>query len=142
MPDVQLDGMKELLNRLQVLGKKAERIENEALKAGAEILREEISARAPRSSSPRQPKPKTQLWRTGEHAADHISISGVKKIDGVKSVTVGVQKGDNSHYFYLKFFEWGTSKMSARPFMAPALAAKQNEIIEQMKQVIKGGLGL
>lgn len=142
MAKLEIQGMQHLLDKLQSLGNRAKVVENRALKEGAEILRSEIAARAPRSSSPRQPKPPTQTWRTGKHAADNIKMSGVKQKDGAKVIDVGIQKDDNSHYFYLKFHEWGTSKMSARPFMGPAIAEKQGEAIDKVKEVILGELGL
>ncbi len=144
MPDVTFEGMDELLKKLQELGTKASRLENQALQAGAKVVQKNISQRAPRSSQPRQPKESapSQTWRTGQHAADHIRLSRVKNKDGIKTVEVGVQKGDNSHYFYLKFKEWGTSKMQAEPFMEPAAEESRSDVIEAMKDVLKAGLGL
>jgi HK97 gp10 family phage protein len=142
MARMEAQGMQHLLDKLQSLGNRAKAVENRALREGAEILRSEIAARAPRSDSPRQPKPPSQTWRTGEHAADNIKISGVKQQDGAKVIDVGIQKGDNSHYFYLKFAEWGTSKQTATPFMEPAVNEKKEEAIEKVKDVILGELGL
>ncbi|MED0676984.1 HK97-gp10 family putative phage morphogenesis protein [Aneurinibacillus thermoaerophilus] len=142
MAKLEIQGMQHLLDKLQSLGNRAKVVENRALKEGAEILRSEIAARAPRSDSPRQPKPPSQTWRTGEHAADNIKMSGVKQQDGVKIIDVGIQKSDNSHYFYLKFKEWGTSKMAAEPFMEPAVNDKKGEAIDKVKEVILGELGL
>ncbi len=144
MPDVTFEGMDELLSRVQELGARASRLENQAVQAGAKVVQKNISRRAPRSSQPRQPKESapSQSWRTGQHAADNIKISRVLKKDGVKTVEVGVQKGDNSHYFYLKFKEWGTSKMQAEPFMEPAAEESKVEVVEEIKNVLKAGLGL
>ncbi len=144
MADVTFEGMDELLKKVQELGARADRIENQAVQAGAKVVQKNISRRAPRSSQPRQSKESapSQRWRTGLHAADNIKISRVKNKDGIKTVEVGVQKGDNSHYFYLKFKEWGTTKMDAEPFMEPAAEESKPEVIEAMKNVIKTGLGL
>lgn len=139
---MEVQGMEQLLNKLQSLGNRAKTVENQAVKAGAEILRNEIAARTPRSSSPRQPDSPSQSWRTGQHAADNIKISSVKQKDGAKIIEVGIQKGDRSHYFYLKFHEWGTSKMSARPFMAPAVAEKRTEATRKVHEIIKRALNL
>ncbi|MMZ49679.1 hypothetical protein D1872_113840 [compost metagenome] len=139
---MEVQGMQQMLNKLQSLGNKAKTVESQALKAGAEVLRSEIAARAPRSSSPRQPNSPSQSWRTGQHAADHIKMSGVKQADGAKIIEVGIQKGDRSHYFYLKFHEWGTSKMSAKPFMAPAVAEKRTEATRKVHEIIMRALNL
>jgi HK97 gp10 family phage protein len=128
--DVRLEGLYELLAKLQELGNRAARVENQALKAGAEVIQKAASERVPRSHAHKK------------HLADNIIISRVKTKDGVKYVEVGPTKGDNSEFFYGKFLEWGTSKMAARPFLGPAAAEKRDEVIETMKQVIKDGIGL
>lgn len=140
--NMEIDGMGQIQAKIAALGRKGSRIENKALRGGGEILRDAISDRAPRSVHPRQPAPDTQLWRTGEHAADHITMSRVKTIYGMKVVDVGINKGDNSEYFYLKFFEWGTSKMPAQPFMAPAFEESHTAVVDKMKAILRDGLGL
>lgn len=130
MADVRLEGMQELLDQLNKLGDKASRVENQALKAGAEIVQKEAESLAPRSPE------------TKEHLADNIKISGVKTKDGVKFVEIGPTKGDNSKFFYGKFLEFGTSKMPAQPFMGPAFEKNKGTIMNAMKQVVKRGLGL
>ncbi|MED4726993.1 HK97 gp10 family phage protein [Aneurinibacillus migulanus] len=142
MARIEMLGMQQLREKLERLGNRAKTIENKALREGAEVLRNEIAARAPRSSSPRQPDSPSQSWRTGQHAADHIKMSGVKQADGAKIIEVGIQKGDRSHYFYLKFHEWGTSKMSAKPFMAPAVAEKRTEATRKVHEIIMRELNL
>jgi HK97 gp10 family phage protein len=166
--DVRLEGMDELLKRLKQLGDKVGRVENDALHAGAEVLHNEMEARAPRSDTPRQPKAVphgwaavrrrdkalgkkigkkirnqyTQSWRTGEHMADNIKVGRIENKGGVKSISVGFQKDDASHFFYAKFQEWGTSKMAAQPFMTPAADEKEGDVKNAMKAVIKGALGI
>ncbi|WP_426450665.1 HK97-gp10 family putative phage morphogenesis protein [Paenibacillus sp. S-38] len=130
MAEMKLEGMEELVKRLQEMGRKGAVIERSALQAGAEVIRRAASERAPRSHD------------SGPHLADNITISKIKSSQGMKYVLVGPQKGDNSVFFYGKFLEWGTSKMAARPFLGPVAAEKQGEVIQQMKQAIKDGLGL
>ncbi|MFZ3172074.1 MAG: HK97-gp10 family putative phage morphogenesis protein [Carboxydocellales bacterium] len=144
MAEITLTGMDDLISKLQALGDRAERIENEALMAGGKVLQKGMSERAPRSDQSRQKGhlSGTQSWRTGQHAADNIKISRVKLIGGVKGVFVGVSKGDSSRYFYLKFHEWGTSKMPATPFIGPTVAEDRGKAIDAMKTVVKAGLGL
>lgn len=137
---LDVEGMEELLQQLEELGAAVGRAENAALRAGGTVLQEEVIRRAPRSPSPRQPSGR-QTWRTGQHAADNIEMSNVRTDqDGVKHVLVGTGKGDNSPYFYLKFLEWGTSRLRARPFMGPALIEKQDEVAGAMIDVIKGAV--
>lgn len=49
--------------------------------------------------------------RTGEHAKDNIPVSKIKVKDGYSYAILGWEKEDNSPYFYVKFLEWGTSKI-------------------------------
>lgn len=139
---LDVDGMAVIQKKLAELGRKGQRIENQALSAGAEIVRDKISEEAPRSNQPRQPAPGTQRWRTGEHAADHITASKIKKVDGLKVVEVGISPGDNSEYFYLKFHEYGTAKMPPNPFMERSLKLSQTKAREAISGVFKKELGL
>lgn len=139
MAKIELEGMDELIKQINAIGERvATRAENKALREGAKVLQEETSRRAPRSSASRSPSGR-QKWRTGQHAADNIGVSNVRTDkDGTKYVLVGITKGDNSPYFYLKFHEWGTTKMSARPFMGPAIEEKRSEIFGTMAGVLRG----
>lgn len=126
--EVKLEGFDQLLENIQQLGDRASRVENQALRAGALKLQKAIAIRAPRSNE------------SNDHAADHIGISKVKLTNGIKTVSVGVERTDNSKYFYMKFIEYGTSKMVARPFMAPAAAESQKDIVDAMANVLKGAI--
>lgn len=137
--DLEFSGFEELMGKLAEKGRNIDRIGNKALKESAKVLRDEIKRRAPRSQKPREnPKDGKHTWRTGEHAADHISISRVKTDKyGTKNVFVGVEKGDNSPYFYMKFMEWGTSEIAAQPFVLPAKEAKKAEVIKKQEEVLR-----
>lgn len=139
---LEVDGLSQIQKKILELGKKGQRIENKALTAGAEIVREKISEEAPRSDNPRKPTPGTQSWRTGEHATDHITASRVKKVDGFKVVEVGISKGDNSKYFYLKFHEYGTEKLPPQPFMNRSLKLSRTNAQAAIRTVYKKELGL
>lgn len=103
MAELTLSGMDDLLANLQKLDDRLQnQVTGRALKAGGKVLAHAISQRAPRSASPRQPKEGTQSWRTGQHAADHIIISRVKKGEDGRYVEVGPVPSDNSPYFYAK----------------------------------------
>lgn len=129
--------------KLEDLGRKGNKIENEALEAGAEIILKEIKRNSPSKKS-----------------VNCLGLSKVKKIKGIKVVKVGLQKDDNEDGYYLKFFEWGTSAHSyiaggkfkgarvnhpgqvARPFMRPAFENKKKEALDKTKDVIRKGLGI
>lgn len=119
--------MQQLLGELNKLGAKAARIENQALREGAEPVAQSMRQKVNRSSKD-QP-----------HIQDNIEISRVKQQDGVKYIEVGPNKDTN---WRAKFLEFGTSKMSARPFVGPAAAESQGRVLNKMERVIKRGLGL
>lgn len=124
MAEVTLEGLDDLLKEVQGLGQKAGRIENKALRAGAKVIQEGMSKRAPRS---RLNKP---------HLADNIEISGVKRRSGIKYIEVGPGKD----FFYGIFLELGTSKMDKRPFMQPTMVADGDKSTQAMADELKRGL--
>ncbi len=124
--NLTLEGMEDILTRLKEIGQRAGPTENEALYAGAKIVKDNASQRAPRSSDSK------------EHLADNIVISEPKQDEGSKYVEVGPK----APFFYGKFLEYGTSKMAARPFLGPARAESRKEVLETMRRALKEGLGL
>lgn len=125
--DLDFSSIDTFQKRLEELGRKGTKIENEALLAGAEVVNKEIVRNAPE--------------KTGR-AKQFLKVSKVTKEKGIKVVKVGISREDNSEAFYLKFHEYGTSKMSARPFMRPAFERKRKEALEKTHEVIRKGLGL
>ncbi|MGI6452444.1 MAG: HK97-gp10 family putative phage morphogenesis protein [Syntrophomonadaceae bacterium] len=124
--NVTLEGMDEILDRLKKLGQRSAPAENQALYAGAKIVRDNASQRAPRS------------LKAKEHLADNIVISEPKQDENGKYVEVGPK----APFFYGKFLEYGTSKMTARPFMGPAQAESKKQVLETIRQTLKAGLDL
>nr|WP_014650880.1 HK97-gp10 family putative phage morphogenesis protein [Paenibacillus mucilaginosus] len=80
MAEMKLEGMDELMKRLQEMGRKGAAIERAALQAGGEVIRSAASERAPRSND-------------APHLADNITISKIKTSQGMKYVLVGPKKG-------------------------------------------------
>jgi len=122
---IELSGVDEILNRLQQIGANVSRLENKALKDAAEPVLEDAKVNAP--------------IRTGK-LKEGLKISGIKNRDGTKYVLVGIDKSDSSKIFYGKFIEFGTSKMSPRPFLEPAYEKNKKEILERIKSTLKEGL--
>jgi HK97 gp10 family phage protein len=127
---IEVDGMDELIEKLQAMDSKADLIVNDALNAGAKIILDNVKPKIPRSNLDK------------EHAADHIEISKVKKQDGVPYVLVGPNKGDTSKFFYLKFIEWGTVKMAARAPFGRTIAEEKDNVRNAMVKTLKEGLEL
>jgi len=119
--------MQELLDNLQQLGQKASRIENQALtKAAGPILAGAVQ-NAPE---------KTGRGKRG------LTISRPRKQGEEKYVLVGIDRGDISEIFYMKFHEFGTSKMKARPFLGPAYEKHKKRVVEIIRDELRRGLGL
>ena len=122
--EIKMEGMSELLSKLEEVGTKTANVvvKNALLKAG-EYEADEMNANAPK--------------RTGEMASS-IKCSNVKSKNGIKYVEVSPDK----EHFYYRFVNNGTSKMSANPFMFRTFAKTKKEIKAIIKNEIKKGLGL
>ena len=118
---IRLDGMTELKAQLERLGARAVGVQEEALKAGAEIVRDEA-------------KDRLRTHRKTGTLEDSVIISDVE--DGK------IEIGPNKDGFYGYFVEFGTSKMSAIPFLQPAFEQNVNRITQSMANVIRRELGL
>ncbi|ABQ23661.1 HK97-gp10 family putative phage morphogenesis protein [Clostridium kluyveri] len=125
--DITLEGMDKLIDKVQELGRKGASIQNAALKAAAQPVAEEMRNTVGVSDI------------NEKHIRDDIQISGVKTESGRKYIRVGPGKETN---WRAKFPEFGTSKMSARPFMGPAYENKKDEAKQIIKEILKEGLGL
>lgn len=127
MADIELKGVDEILDKLNQMGANITRLENKALKNAAEPVLED--AKVTNAFNDRSGR-----LRKG------LKISSVKKKEGVKYILVGVDKSDNSKIFYGKFLEFGTSKISARPFLQPAYEKNKEEIQKTIAETLKEGL--
>ena len=113
----RLDGGAELQKRLLTLPSAVTaQHQRTALMAGAEVIRAEAAALAPRGPG-------------AEHIADHIVIdpltdAELDRADEFVGDNAAVLVGPERKFFYGYFLEYGTSKMPAQPFMRPAVDSK------------------
>ena len=120
----KLEGMQELLKKLETLGNEAEQVKQEALMAGAKVVQEAASKKAPRD--------------TGK-LAENIVISDVKE-DGIVDV------GPDRDRFYGLFVEFGRKagakkgrkypKADPHPFLQPAFEENIDRVQEDRKSVV------
>lgn len=155
MADMKLEGMEELLKEVAELGRKGSKIENNALIKAAQPILDDAVRDAPKLSG--DGKSGLKIGRP------------ITKGDS-KYVLVGLQKGDISEIFYMKFQEWGASPHQieannakkvaggilrstknksilhpgtvARPFLGPAYERNKSKAIEIIKDELRKGLGL
>ena len=123
MADMKLEGMENLLNEIEKLGKTGSRMENKALREAGDVVKEAIQKEAP--------------IRSGK-LKESITVSRVKNKDGAKRVEVGPDKD----VFYSRFVEFGTVKMKANPFMARGYETSKDSAMETIEKNLKEGLGL
>ncbi|AOR22730.1 hypothetical protein BGI42_02945 [Clostridium taeniosporum] len=127
MASMELQGVDEILNKLQSMGTNVSRLENKALRNAAEPVLED--AKATNAFNDRSGK-----LRKG------LKITNVKKKEGVKYILIGIDKSDNSKIYYGKFLEFGTSKMPAKPFLQPAYEKNKDNIKRTIAETLKEGL--
>lgn len=128
MASVKLTGVEQIIRELNRLGDKANRVENEALKSAAQIVAQKMRQKV-NISTKNQP-----------HIRFNIEVGRVRNQgDGYKYVPIGPNKAVN---WRAKFLEWGTSKMSARPFVGPAATESESRVATEIEKALKRGLGL
>lgn len=127
--ELKVEGMDELLVRLEEMGRFGKKTKEKILTAAAQpILQKAVG---------------TGLFkdRTG-NGRKGLLVSRPKSKGDTDFVLIGIDKSDISEIFYMKMLEWGTSKIVARPFMRNAYYSKKNEAYEIMKNELRKELGL
>lgn len=124
--DIELQGMNNLLSRLEELGRKGNVVVNQAIEKGAQPILDEVRS--------------TTLFddRSGNLRRAQ-KISKVRTRGKVKYVWVGDVDRECPYAWPL---EMGTSKTVARPYMRNAWAKKKKEAQQIIKEELKRGLGL
>jgi HK97 gp10 family phage protein len=125
---IELEGMQELIDRVNKLGVKGEIIKKKALEKAGNLVKDSMEKNAPRSSLSKK------------HMADNIKVSDIEKENGVDFVEIGPNKGDNSEFFYSKFSEWGTSSQPAQHWAENSVLENKREINNIIKEELQRGL--
>ena len=103
-------GFDELIKEMEQLGRRGNTVQNKALKTAALPILKEAKVRAPK--------------RTGK-GVKGLTVGRPRWKGDTKYVLIGIDRGDISEVFYMKFHEFGTSKMQARPYLGPAFEMKK-----------------
>lgn len=128
MAKIELEGMQELIDKVNKLGSKGEAIKKKALNRAGELVKDSMEKNAPRSH------------KNKKHMADNIKVSDIEKENGVDFVEIGPNKGDNSEFFYSKFTEWGTSKQPAQHWAENSVLENKRKLNAIISQELKRGL--
>ena len=128
MAKIELEGMQELIDKVNKLGLKGEVIKKKTLDKAGDLVKKSMEKKAPKSEI------------TKKHMADNINISDIEKENGVDFVKIGPNKGDTSEFFYSKFTEWGTSKIPAQHWAEKSLLENKKKINETIMEELQRGL--
>lgn len=129
MARIELEGMQELIDRVNKLGSQGTEIKKKALDKAGALVKESMEQKAPRSELSKK------------HMANNIKVSEIESEDGIDFVNIGPNKGDNSEFFYSKFTEWGTSKIPAQHWAENSVLENKKKINEVIKEELERGLG-
>jgi HK97 gp10 family phage protein len=128
MAKIELEGMQELIDRVNKLGNKGEEIKRKALNKAGAMVKSSMEQKAPRSQENKR------------HMADNIQVSDIEQEDGLDFIKIGPNKGDNSEFFYSKFTEWGTSKIPAQHWAEKSVLENRRSINALIKEELERGL--
>lgn len=133
--NIYIDNLGELGRQAKALGTEARKAVNKALLAGAKIIEGEASKRIPRYARHR-----TDHGRSSKHLADSLRSEVVtdRQVAGV-TVEGAFQNGPS---YYVKFVEYGTTKMAKRQYIQKSAEAKEQQVLETVASELKQNLGL
>ena len=111
---------------MKALSKLPKNIQNNvmtgAIRAGANVIRDEARIRAPK--------------KTKDLAKSIVSIKRRAEVRNQVKFSVTPSRGKNKAGWRAHFIEFGTSKMSAKPFLRPAFEASENKSLDAAKDYI------
>ncbi|MGJ0317715.1 HK97 gp10 family phage protein [Aliarcobacter cryaerophilus] len=93
-----------------------------AIRAGANVIRDEARLRVPK--------------KTKELAKSIVSIKRRAEVRNQVKFSVTPSKGKNKAGWRAHFIEFGTSKMSAKPFLRPAFEVSESKSLDATKDYI------
>ncbi|WP_139904005.1 HK97-gp10 family putative phage morphogenesis protein [Clostridium thermarum] len=128
MVKIEIEGMQELIDKVNKLGAKGDEIKKNALDKAGKLVKETMEKKAPRSKENKK------------HMADNIKVSDIERSNGIDFVKIGPDKGDVSEFYYSKFTEWGTSKIPAQHWASKSVKENQRGINQIIKEELERGL--
>ncbi|MDM2764368.1 HK97-gp10 family putative phage morphogenesis protein [Citrobacter sp. Cpo150] len=147
MIDITLDfsGLEEISRELELLSRaENNKVLRDATRAGAEVLKDEVIARAPERTGKLKKNVVvvTQKSRRRGEISSGIHIRGRNMRTGNSDNTM--KASDPRNAFYWRFVEMGTVNMPPHPFIRPAFDVRQDQATEvairRMNQAIDEAL--
>lgn len=122
--EFEVQGMEELMKKLEQMGKAGAKIENKALQKAAEPLLEEV-------------KNTTVFNDVTGNLRKSIKMSRVKVAKDGKYIWIGDVDRKANYSWYVEF---GSSKVPARPFLRTVFEAGKFKVFNTIKEEIEKGL--
>ncbi|OGO84691.1 MAG: hypothetical protein A2Y24_06865 [Clostridiales bacterium GWE2_32_10] len=123
MVGIKITGIREIESNLNKIIKGTVEKEEKALLEAGELLKKEMQ------------KEVNVSGKKQKHIRDDIKVSTVKEDEyGIKEISVGPGKETG---WRAKFLEYGTSKMTAKPFMEKAYRNVKDQIKKKIEGVYK-----
>lgn len=124
--DFRFEGTDALLEQLRALGRKGTKAAEGALRKAAEPIMTQAQANA-----------RSKLREKSHKGIPGLKVGRVFKQGGVTKILIGIDKGDISEIYYMKFHEFGTSHEPPRPSLLPAFDEKKEEAYEILYRDLK-----
>jgi HK97 gp10 family phage protein len=128
MARITLEGMQELIDKVNKLGTQGESIKKMALNRASELVKDTMEKKIPRSKLNKK------------HMSDNINTSELQTENGVDYVEIGPRRDDNSEFFYSKFTEYGTTKQPAQHWAEKSVLENKKKIQEIIAEELEKGL--
>jgi HK97 gp10 family phage protein len=144
MSKVQIQGMRELSRALRELPQRVATNDLQAATAaGARLIRDDARIKAPVYTGPvaqGHPAPgtlrKSIITKNIRELSDRVRRVVFVLVRHGKQFQKMGKKQINRDAFYWRFVEFGSKKMSARPFMRPAFEARKHDAVDAIKEVL------
>lgn len=119
---LEIEGLEDVLNKIENAGRKVETVQNKVINAQAEILLNTMKS--------------TIQVDTGK-TRDSLKASGILTVGGERKKLVGAYKCSRAHI--VRYLERGCAKWKGKkyPFLRPSYYKCKQEMIEKSKQVIQ-----
>jgi HK97 gp10 family phage protein len=130
----EFEGVDELIKELDKLEKVSQRLKNDALKAGGDLLRDRM---------------KEEVYSNGLHRISGEAYESITRTDPKgNELFVGTQGGVQAPGYYLYMHEFGYYNVRAgrfiepRPFASIAYEGAKTDILNEYVDVFRKGLGI
>jgi len=141
---IQIEGMKELDDRLQKLQRKAQKkVLRKALAAGGRVIVKDAKKRAPVGKGKKAGKLKKAISakatvRSGGGRPIKVPSGEIIYVKSKAESSINI--GFDRKAFYGQFHELGTSRIPARSFLRPAMDTQKDAAVNAFKSIMAAAI--